>query len=265
MYILKATREAILNHAAACYPRESCGLLVNREYVACENTHEDPLKFFRLSEKDRIHAELAGEIEAIVHSHPDGSSKPSVGDLIEMSRPFDLQKATGDDIWLKLAVPWVIVAYPEIDIAIHQPKPFIAPLINREYIHGALDCFSIVRDYYARELDIKIDNFDRLDRWWEDATNADLYVDNFASQGFVQVDNLQRHDVILCRVQPTAHVNHALIYLGDDGQLTSEQSEAVIGDHLVLHHPYRRRSRREIYGNVWQERSAIIVRHKSFL
>lgn len=59
--------------------------------------------------------------------------------------------------------------------------------------------------------------------------------------------------------------NHVLIYLGDDGQLLSEQSDADIGSHLVLHHPYRHRSKREIYGNVLQERSAIIVRYKSFL
>lgn len=249
MYILKATQEAIINHAAACYPRESCGVIVNREYIECENIADNDSEFV-INPRDIVRAEQLGSIEAIVHSHPDGSTKPSIFDRMQM--PLH-------------ELPWVIVAYPEIDIAIHQPKPFTAPLINREYIHGVLDCYSIVRDYYARELDIQLDNFERDDRWWEDSANADLYIDNFKSQGFVEVSDLQRHDVILCRVQPTAHVNHALIYLGADGQLTSEQSEPVIGDHLVLHHPYLRRARREIYGNVWQERKAIIVRHQSLL
>lgn len=250
MYILKAAKDAMLNHAAACYPNEACGYIINRQYVRCTNVHDNPDKQFKIGHKDVVRCEQLGAIEAVVHSHPNGSSKPTTYDLMQMSMGV---------------VPWVIVAYPEIDIKVHAPKAYKAPLINREYIHGVLDCYSIVRDYYARELDIQLDNFERQDKWWESAANSDLYVDNFASQGFVQVDSLQRHDVILCRVQPTEHVNHALIYLGDDGSLTSEQSEAAIGQHLVLHHPYRRRSRREIYGRVWQERKAIIVRHKSLM
>lgn len=250
MYILKATKEAIINHAAACYPNECCGFIVNREYIECKNIHDDPENEFKISPYDLVRAEKLGKIEAIVHSHPDGSSKPTTFDLIHMS---------------KHGVPWVICSYPEIDIAVHKQLNYQAPLINREYIHGTLDCFSIVRDYYSRELDVEIDNFERQDLWWESADNADLYVDNFASQGFVQVDDLQRHDVILCRVMPTEHVNHALIYLGDDGSLNSEQTDGVIGNHLVLHHPYLRRSRREIYGRIWQERAAIIVRHNSLI
>lgn len=249
MYILKETRAAILNHAAACYPSESCGVIVNREYIECQNIANSDSEFI-INPHDVVRAESLGKIEAIVHSHPDGSTKPSTFDRLQMPNH---------------ALPWVIASYPDIDIKVHQPTEYIAPLINREYIHGVLDCYSIVRDYYARELDIKLDNFERTDRWWEDSSSQDLYIDNFKSQGFVQVSELQRHDVILCRVQPTAHVNHALIYLGDDGQLVSEQSAPVIADHLVLHHPYRRRSRREIYGGVWQERATIIVRHKSLM
>lgn len=250
MYILKGTKEDMLDHAAACYPNESCGYIIDRKYVPCTNVHDNPDKQFKIGYKDVLRCEQLGTIEAVVHSHPNGSSKPTTFDLMQMSM--------GD-------VPWVIVAYPEIDIKVHAAKKYKAPLINREYIHGVLDCFSIVRDYYRRELGIEIDNFEREDLWWESAGGPDLYIDNFSSQGFVQVHGLRRHDVILCRVQPTEYVNHALIYLGDDGDLTSETTETALNDHLVLHHPYMRRSRREIYGKVWQERTAIIVRHKSFL
>ena len=249
MYILKKTKEAIFNHAAACYPRESCGFIVNREYIECRNVADSDNEF-KIDPRDLVKAEKLGKIEAIVHSHPDGSSQPSTFDKLQMS---------------KHGVPWVICAYPELDIAVHKDKDYQAPLINREYIHGVLDCYSIVRDYYSRELNIELDNFERQDLWWESADSEDLYTANFKSQGFVEVDNLQRHDIILCRVQPTHHVNHALIYLGDDGSLTSEQSEHVVNNHLMLHHPYLRRSRREIYGNIWQERTALIIRHKSLI
>lgn len=249
MYILKETKEAIINHAAASYPRESCGFIVNREYIECRNIADSDSEF-KIDPHDLVRAEKSGKIEAIVHSHPNGSTKPSTFDLLQMNNSN---------------VPWVICAYPEIDIKVHKNTNYKAPLINREYIHGVLDCYSIVRDYYSRELGIELDNFERSDLWWESANNASLYADNFKSQGFVEVDDLQRHDLILCRVQPTEHINHALIYLGDNGSLTSEQSEIAIGEHLVLHHPYLRRSRREIYGNVWQQRKAVIIRHRSLM
>lgn len=249
MYILKKTKQAIIDHAAKCYPKESCGFIVNREYVPCNNIAASDSEF-KIDPRDLVRAEKLGKIEAIVHSHPDGSSNPSTFDKLQMS---------------KHNLPWVICAYPEIDIAVHKDTGYQAPLINREYIHGVLDCYSIVKDYYSRELDIELDNFERSDLWWESASSDDLYIANFESQGFVQVATLQRHDVILCRVQPTNFVNHALIYLAGDGALVSEQSERLVNNHLMLHHPYLRRSRREIYGNIWQERAAIIVRHKSLM
>lgn len=247
MKLTKKAQAAIIAHAAECYPRECCGVIVKRQYIPCNNiAHVD--SEFMIDPMDIVKAEAIGKIQAIVHSHPDGTTKPSTLDRLQIAQH---------------GVPWVIVSYPEQNIEIHN-EGMTAPLINREYIHGVLDCFSIVRDYYARELDIAIDDFERTDLWWESADSS-LYLDNFESQGFVQVPDLQRHDVILCRVQPTKQVNHALIYLGNDGSLKSEQTEPVIGGHLVLHHPYRRRSRREIYGNLWRERTAIIVRHKSLM
>lgn len=103
MYILKNTKEAMLNHAAACYPREACGLLVNRQYIECENIATSDSEF-KINPRDVVKAEKLGKIEAIVHSHPNGSTKPSTFDLIQMQYHN---------------VPWIIVAYPEIDIKVH--------------------------------------------------------------------------------------------------------------------------------------------------
>lgn len=247
MKLTKKAQAAILRHAKQCYPRECCGLIVKRQYVPCTNIATDDGEFM-INPMDVVSAEAIGKIQAIVHSHPDGTSDPSPADRVQIG---------------KHDVPWVIASYPAGDIAVHD-KGYHAPLVNREYIHGSLDCYSIVRDYYARELGIELDDFERTDLWWESADSS-LYLDNFTSQGFVPVDDLQRHDVILCAVQPTRQVNHALVYLGNDGSLSSEMTEPAIGDHLVLHHPYLRRSRREIYGNVWRERTSIIIRHKSLI
>lgn len=247
MKLTKKAKDAIIEHAKECYPLESCGLIINRQYVPCNNIasrEED----FVIDPRDLVKAEALGKVQAIVHSHPDGTCQPSLVD----NQNID-----------KHGVPWVIVGYPEIEFGIYY-EGIKQPLINRQYVHGELDCFTIIKDYYERELDIKLDDFERVDRWWETAESS-LYLDNYKSQGFVEVDDLQRHDIILCAVQPTKQVNHALIYLGDDGSLKSEDTEPCIGDHLVLHHPYGRRSKREIYGNAWQGRTALIIRHKSLI
>ncbi|SIS10807.1 NlpC/P60 family protein, partial [Moraxella cuniculi DSM 21768] len=147
------------------------------------------------------------------------------------------------------------------EIKRHKPKAYQAPLIGREYHHSVQDCYSLVRDYYQRELNIHLPDFPRLDGWWEDAKHEPLYENNFTKAGFAQVHDLQKHDVILCRVGRTEHINHALIYLGDDGQLTSETATPITGTSLILHHPHGRLSVREIYGESWQKRVAMVVRH----
>jgi hypothetical protein len=53
-----------------------------------------------------------------------------------------------------------------------------------------------------------------------------------------------------------------VIWLGDQWQLKSEESTACFGGPLILHHPYGRKSVREIFGQQWQERVVKIVRHK---
>ena len=74
--------------------------------------------------------------------------------------------------------------------------------------------------------------------------------------------DLQKHDVILCRVGRTHHVNHALIYVGD-GKLKSETTPDCVGNALILHHPHGSLSVREIYGDNWQRRTAMVVRHQA--
>lgn len=96
----------------------------------------------------------------------------------------------------------------------------------------------------------------------EKQNHLPLYENNFTKAGFEVVnDTPKKHDVILCRVGRTHHVNHALIWLGDDGALTSETTPDCVGNALILHHPHGGLSVREIYGDNWQRRTAMVVRH----
>lgn len=242
--LTKTIKAAINAHAKECYPRESCGVIVNGEYIPCTNISPDDAQF-EIDVIDLVGAEKEGKIQAYCHSHPDGTTAPSQPDRVQMNLH---------------GLPWVITN--GIDVALHKPDDYQAPLLGREYHHGLMDCYSLGKDYYQRELGITLNDYKRDDEWWVDKDHDPLYLENFKKEGFVEVDTIQKHDTILCRLGRTAHINHALIFIGD-GRLKSERTDDVVGNDLVLHHPYGRESLREIYGEAWQRRAAIIIRHKS--
>lgn len=258
MILTEQTKSFILNHALDCYPAECCGLIIDDDYYPCDNVASNPTEHFEIDPKDFARAESMGEIQAIVHSHPNGNAEPSEVDRVQMGIH---------------GIDWVICAFgyhadgkEYFDVKRHKPKAYQAPLLGREYHHGVQDCYSLVRDYYHRELDIHLPDFHRTDGWWEDENHEPLYENNFTKAGFIKVQNetnLQKHDVILCRVGRTHHVNHALIWLGDDGALKSETTPDCVGNALILHHPHGGLSVREIYGGNWQRRTAMVVRHQS--
>ncbi|MDN5543045.1 MAG: C40 family peptidase, partial [Acinetobacter sp.] len=211
----------------------------------CRNIsdHKDQ---FEIHHEDLTKAEDLGEIQAYVHSHPNASARASDIDLIQI----ELHQK-----------PWVICAYPDLEFQMYEPCGYKAPLVGRNYIHGIQDCYSIVRDFYERELGITLIDFERKDAWWESKENKSLYLDGFGEAGFVEVGDMQYGDVLLCRVGRTEHVNHAVIWLGDQTELKSEQTESCVGSSIILHHPYGRKSVREVFGSQWQERVAKVVRY----
>lgn len=245
MKLTAKLKKAIMLHASEMFPDECCGVVVDHEYIRCRNVSGNKDQF-EIHHEDLAKAEDLGEIQAYVHSHPNASARASETDLIQI----ELHEK-----------PWVICAYPDIEFQIYEPCGYKAPLVGRNYIHGTQDCFAIVRDFYARELGVHISDYSRDDLWWESKENPSLYLDNFEKEGFIEVDEPQYGDVLLCRVGRTEHVNHAIIWLADNPELKSEQADPCIGSALILHHPYGRKSCREIFGLQWQERVVKVVRY----
>lgn len=254
MRLTKKIKDDIALHAKDEYPKESCGVIVNKKYIRCKNISNLANEQFVIDPIDIVLAESIGNIDAYVHSHPDSSSEPSEPDLIQMSYH---------------GLPWIICGYipdNEPDIKLYKPNNFISPLIGRSYYHGLQDCYTLIKDYYHRELNITLNDYERIDLWWENEKTESLYLNNFKKEGFKEVDknDIRKHDVILFKLGRTYHVNHAGIFL-DDGNLTSENSIKVIGNSLFLHHPYNRQSVREIYGNNWMDRTVYVIRHKDLI
>lgn len=234
--MLAENKALALEHARAEYPREACGLLVIRKgrevYARCRNIGVGTDQFV-IHPEDYAAADTQGEIVGVVHSHPGTSPEPSQADRVAC-------EASG--------LPWHIVGIPSEDWIRIEPTGFVAPLVGREWSHGVLDCYSLVRDWFRSERGVLLPNFARFDDWWKRGEN--LYLDNFSRVGFEVVNfadlrNLLLGDCFLMQVASPVP-NHAAVYLGDG---------------LILHHLQGRLSSRDVYGGYWQKVTTHVLRY----
>ena len=230
--ITEKLKAEILTHAKTS-TSEVCGLIVVKKrsklYVTCRNIAHG-MNEFEIHPEDYASAEDAGDIIAVVHSHPKTNPNPSQADLIGI----ELTKLT-----------WVICNPLTEQFTITEPSGYLAPYVGREWVHGVMDCYSIWQDWYKRELGIELKNYPRQHEWWLKGEN--LYLDNLADGGMVEVTELQPNDIILMKVTSSVP-NHVVIYLGDN---------------IILHHVMGRMSCKDVYGGYWRHITEKILRHKT--
>lgn len=242
-----ALREAIAAHALSVYPAECCGLVVAGEYRPLRNTHEKPTEAFRIAPEDWAECEDAGPVEALVHSHPGASARPSPADL-------DACEAGNAPLWVIVSLG----AQADGSIGIeywHEfgPSGYVAPLEGLEFVHGSHDCYGAIQRWYARERGLSLPYFERADAWWDDGV-SDLYRAGFPAAGFVSVGLSAEYrvgDVLLMRVPRCRNgvPNHAAVYVGNDN---------------IFHHMAGRLSRIEGLPR-YREYVCDVLRHKEFL
>lgn len=226
---------AIKEHAKAEFPRESLGYIYAGKYWPCENIHEKPTEFFRMSQADYVRI-MKLKPDAVVHSHPNGPDTPTKEDM-----NFQVESGVGHGI--------VVVIRDRDGIHAHDPfywggcyKP--GPLLGREFRHGVYDCYSLIKDTYRKKLNIELPEGPRSDNWWEHG--EDLYMENFKRAGFriISQGEARRWDLFLANIRsPT--INHGGVYLGNG---------------IIMHHLVRRLSRREPLGP-WQKYATVWLRY----
>jgi proteasome lid subunit RPN8/RPN11 len=234
---LTETLEAqILEHAQAEDPRECCGLIAvvkgRRRYFPCQNIAATPDEHFVLSGEDYAEVEDQGEIVAVVHSHPATNPAPSQADRVACQ---------------KSGLPWIIVN-PKTEAWGHcKPDGFELPYVGREFVFGVVDCYSLVRDWYGKELGLQLNDYERRDLFWERGEN--LYVDNFHHEGFRKIpfEELQYGDALLMQLGSKLP-NHAAFYIDDE---------------QILHHIQGRLSSRDVLGSYYVKNTAMVLRHES--
>ena len=241
VYPSNQTLSDVLGHALREYPRESCGLIVNarghERYEPAPNLSPadqhfalDPLTYALIEER--------AEVLTIVHSHPNARAKASQADLVGCERS---------------GLPWLIVAVPSGEFHIFRPCGYEAPLTGRQFCYGVLDCYTLMQDWYRRELGIELPPpplAAAKPGWWKRGPNGeppqDLYMQGFAGAGFERVEELRAGDVILIQLQADV-ANHCAVYLGDQ---------------TILHHVWGRLSCREAWGGYWLKHARAFVRYQ---
>ena len=217
-------------------PRECCGLVAvvkgKRRYFPCKNLADTPDEHFVLDPADYVAVEDKGEIVAVIHSHPTTNHTPSPADRVACEQS---------------GLPWHIVNPNTEKWGYCEPEGFELPYVGREFSHGVVDCYSLCRDWYRRELGLQLRDYPRRDQWWQHGEN--LYLDNFEKEGFrpIPIAELKRGDALLMQLGSPVP-NHAAIYLGDQ---------------QVLHHVQGRLSSRDVYGGDYLKNTACALRHES--
>ncbi|MDO6707916.1 C40 family peptidase [Photobacterium sp. 1_MG-2023] len=222
-------RQNMIDHAAASYPNESCGLLVRTAdglaYLSAQNLAPEPTETAIIDPEAWIEADRLGDVVGIVHSHPDGPFVLSGADRLA-------QQQSG--------LPWYLVVGEQV-----REFPPVPPLLGRRFEHGQTDCYTLFRDAYALA-GHALPDFERDPDWWEQGKN--LYLENLPEHGFFQVAEPQPGDVLLIQLASNTP-NHTAIYLGDS---------------KLLHHCPDRLSGRDLFGGYWQKHLHSIWRYKQW-
>lgn len=236
----KIAKEEIKKHALELPNEEVCGFVYifnNKcEILRCENIAENKVISFKIDSKELIKAKNKGwDVIGYYHSHPKGAAIFS-----------DIDKMYSEELQLAC----YLYAVQTDSYNIYQPNGAISSYEGRIYIHDIQDCYGLVRDYYKKELNLNLFNYERTFGWWHEGKS--LFTDNFIKEGFVQITDsqkMQKHDAFLMNVG-TNVPSHVAVYLGEN---------------FILHHCISRISCKELYNPYWRKHTTHILRHESLM
>lgn len=228
----------MIAHANDAAPNEACGLVVaagpKTRLVRAKNIAAEPRSTFDLDPDAWLEVGDGEDVIGIYHSHPVTSAEPSLADMAgcEASK-----------------LPWYIVT-PSGGYRLIEPSGFEAPYLERPYVYGVHDCWSLVRDWYNREWKLDLPDFARPPLPSSDWP-VSPYLANFEGCGFVPAptDEAKLGDMFLLQVGSRVS-NHIAVYLGDG---------------TILHHVQGRLSKRDPWGGYWHKHMTHHLRHNTRL
>jgi len=227
----------MMAHAKSIEKEETCGLIAGGQFWPCNNIHSSPSENFAIDARDYASIEPLG-IEAVFHSHPGFNDQFSRHDIASC-------KQTN--------LPWILYcnganSWQEMD------PTGMSPYIGRPWIYGVYDCYGLCRDYYRREFNIALDDFDRGEEFEWQSSEWCMFERNFANQGFIEMDDkktIAKGDVLLMQLQANFPNHVGFIH---------SPSENIFYQHLL-----GRLSEANVYGGYWQKNTVKLLRHRELL
>ena len=198
--------------AVARYPEESIGVIRRGQYQAIPNVaastmgadgkHLDPRDVAVPDPEIFRNMLMDGDVEALIHSHPDGVFGPSAHDM---------------QAQINHAIPYGVIGIyggAASRVALWGDQLERLPLMDRPFQHGISDCYEAIRDKYFIDRGWLIDQFPRDWDWWRKGKT--LYESGFRQAGFEKIPSseAQKWDVVMFKIRSQTH-NHAGIYLGN--------------------------------------------------
>jgi len=223
----KDTLNKIKKHALEDKTKECCGfILINNTFFPCKNESTTPNKNFLISNLDKQNAEKINKIKYFYHSHLDDSDFSLLDKVVAEKHNI---------ICIKYNIP-------SDNFDFYYANGFSAPLIGREYCFGYFDCFSLIRDYYDKELNIKLTDFPtRENEHFQE--NLDNWINN---NNFEYTNELQKYCLLGIKNMDNFFI-HCAVY---------------IGDNKIIHQPEYELSKIEHYSNKFKKRTICILKHK---
>lgn len=227
------------------YPEEACGLIVKKKSkyisIACENTATNKRNNFLISSEEFSAAEDIGEVVAVWHSHVEKDSSPSEIDVASCN--------ASEMTWFIVDIYKEDGAFVAKTFNVIQPKEYSHKYLERPYIYGVNDCFSLAKKYYENEFGLKINVFPPGYPEVEHDSVGNLLLEESLKCGFELISNrseLKVGDLLLSNLN-SQHPNHISVYIGDS---------------RIMHHCKYRLSETHIYPkSFWEKHTTYLLRH----
>ena len=212
MITTKKTEKEIQYYSKSKYPNEACGLILkNDEFIPLENIHSEPKSNFLIDPFDYL--KYKNEIKFIFHSHTREDQNSSI-ELLRSPSKTDMENQMLSD------VPWALLACDAItatSLEIFGWQVICQDFLNKSFIHGIRDCYSLIRNYFFSSRNILLQEVPRQNLWWE-SQDENLYLKSFLNVGFNEEKRENNEfnigELLLFKVGKTKSINHGGVYIG---------------------------------------------------
>jgi len=230
-------KNEIKSHAEQDVSKECCGFIFENNILRCNNLSEKPARHFSISPFDYVKATKKGKIKAIYHSHISENQNFSIHDK-QMSRGHN--------------IPYVLYHLKTKNFLCFDPKKERVVDIDKKFVLGKSDCYSLVKNYY-KKLGITLTDsntpnpnlFTLVKELFElNEFNIKKEWDKFDFQG---ITKLKKHDLIVFEMIKGEGPCHVGAYLGEG---------------IMYHHPRNRFPTTEELNDVIQRKIYKIYRHQ---